>query len=189
MIIGLTGTVGAGKGIVAQYFVKKGFVYLSLSDELRQKAAQLNIAITRQNLHTLGNKLRKECGKGILAEIVKEKILQNFYSCNVVVDGIRNPAEVEVLRSLSNFFLIAVDAPAEIRFERIKQRNREGDPTTWHDFLQLDASELQENDQTGHAILKCIYMADFHIRNDRNFASLFSELDLLFSKLKASINK
>ena len=40
MIIGLTGTIASGKGVVSDYFKEKGFVYISLSNELRQIAKE-----------------------------------------------------------------------------------------------------------------------------------------------------
>ena len=36
-LIGLTGTNGAGKGEVAAYLMKKGYAYVSLSDEIRDE--------------------------------------------------------------------------------------------------------------------------------------------------------
>ena len=101
MIIGLTGSLASGKGVVSDFLKKEGFVYLSLSDELREIAKQMKIEFTRENLQNLGNKLREEKGAGVLAELVAEKIKSQQYR-KVVVDGIRNPAEVNFLRKLKN---------------------------------------------------------------------------------------
>ena len=49
MIIGLTGKNASGKGEVASYLQKKGFIYYSLSDELREEAKEKNIEPTREN--------------------------------------------------------------------------------------------------------------------------------------------
>ncbi len=59
MIIGLTGKNASGKGETANYLKSKGFVYFSLSDELREEAKEKKIVATRENLIALGNELRK----------------------------------------------------------------------------------------------------------------------------------
>ncbi len=185
MIIGLTGTLAAGKGTVAEFFKNKGFAYLSLSDELRNIVIQRGLNPTRQILNEFGCSLRKEKGKGILAELIKEKIIQNNYK-NVVVDGLRNPAEVEVIKKLSNFFLIAVDAPARIRFERMKKRNRENDPKSWEDFLKLDEMDKGiDSDEFGPFVSKCIQEADFLVINSGSFDELEKKLENIYTKILA----
>lgn len=62
MIIGLTGTLRAGKGVVSDFLKQKGFVYLSLPDELREMAKERKIELTRENLQNLGNQMREENG-------------------------------------------------------------------------------------------------------------------------------
>ena len=41
LLIGLTGTNGAGKGEAAAYFMTKGYAYFSLSDVIRDKLEKL----------------------------------------------------------------------------------------------------------------------------------------------------
>ncbi len=187
MIIGLTGTLAAGKGTVAEFFKKKGFVYFSLSDELREKAKEVGVAVSRQNLQELGNKLRREKGEGVLAEIIKDKILHYDY-INVIVDGLRNPAEIDVVKKLTPFFLIAVDAPPEIRFERMKKRNRENDPQTWEDFLKLDEKDKGNNeDESGQFVSKCMKEADFILVNNGNFHQLYEKLEVIYKEILSKI--
>ena len=76
----------------------KGFVYLSLSDELREVAKERKIEITRLNLQNLGNELRENMGKEVLAKLVVNKIKNQQY-INVVIDGIRNPSEIDHLKN------------------------------------------------------------------------------------------
>ncbi|HEX5033137.1 MAG TPA: AAA family ATPase, partial [bacterium] len=128
MIIGLTGKNASGKGEVAQVLKEGGFHYLSLSDLLREELKKRGLEILRENLIHVGNEMRQTYGGGYLAD----KALQQIdVDKNYIVDSIRNPREVEVLRRLSNFRLIHVTAVPQVRFERIKSRNREGDPKTF----------------------------------------------------------
>ena len=53
MIIGLTGSYGAGKDTVADYLKAKGFGYHSLSDILRGELVRSGQSITRESLINL----------------------------------------------------------------------------------------------------------------------------------------
>jgi len=188
MIIGLTGTLAAGKGIVSDFLKKQGFVYLSLSDELREIVRQRKIQVTRENLQNIGNELRNQEGAGILAKLVKEKILTQQYR-NAIVDGIRNPAEIKVLRDIKNFFLVVVDAPREIRFKRMVERNRESDPKEWEDFLKVDARDQEEADEKGQQVRKCMEQADFILTNDRTLEEAEQKVIKLYEQIQLTIKE
>ena len=132
MIIGLTGTNGAGKTEVSEYLKSRGFEYHSLSDEIREEIRRTDREITREILIEVGNDLRKKFGSGILAERILPKLEQNH---NCVVDSIRNPSEVEALKRRKDFILLAVDADQMIRFERSRNRARENAAQTIEQFI------------------------------------------------------
>ena len=94
MIIGLTGTKASGKSYVARYLETKGYKYLSLSEVVREEARKLYPEPSAHDLINTGNELRKKHGPGILSKKVLERMKEGDY----VIDGIRNPAEVEYLR-------------------------------------------------------------------------------------------
>lgn len=187
MIIGLTGSLAAGKGVVSDFLQKKGFVYLSLSDELRQIAKQRKIELTRENLQNLGNQLRVEKGASVLADLVISKI-ENQQYIKVIVDGIRNPAEINSLRKMKNFFLICIDAPQEIRFKRMFERNRESDPINWDGFLRVDARDKGEGElETGQEVGKCMKLADFEIINQGTLEEIQERIGELYEKIEKKI--
>ena len=68
MIIGLTGKNASGKGEAASYLKAKGFIYYSLSDELRKEATKKGLSHERETLISLGNILRKQNGPEYLAK-------------------------------------------------------------------------------------------------------------------------
>lgn len=139
MIIGLVGQNCAGKDTAAEVFVSKGFERYSLSDYLRREVEKSGAAPNRENLIALGNKLRAEKGAGYLAEKALEFMKEGK---NYVVVSIRNPEEARVLMRRKDFLLIAVEAPAEVRFQRMKSRDRgENDPQTLEEFLRLEEKE------------------------------------------------
>jgi len=174
MIIGLTGKNAAGKGEVAKVLTEGGFLYLSLSDMLREELQRRKLAPTRENLIHVGTEMRSLYGGGVLADRALQKI---DIDKNYIVDSIRNPREVEVLRRLPNFRLIHVTAEAETRFTRIRSRKRDGDPQTLDDFINLEAREAKSADPNAQQLEETARLADLEVANDIN-------LDLLQAKVK-----
>ncbi|MBI2079391.1 AAA family ATPase, partial [Candidatus Micrarchaeota archaeon] len=174
MIIGLVGENCAGKGTAAEHLQKKGFYYLSLSDIVREELTAEGKEITRESLIKKANDLRSQFGADALAEKVIKK-LQN--DRNYVIDSIRNPAEVDSLKRQSGFFLFYVTASSEIRFERMKNRNRESDPKTYDAFLKIEQSEAKNTDKSKQNIFDTTKMANKKIVNEADFASLYYQID------------
>jgi dephospho-CoA kinase len=161
-LIGLTGTNSAGKGEVAAYFEKKGYVYFSLSDLIREELRRTGKEETRDNLIKMGNELREKGGHDILARLVMKKVKDKS-----VIDSIRNPGEVEYLRAQESFVLLAVDAPVEKRYERAKLRGRAESASTLKEFIKKEAEEI------------CMKMADFLVTNDGSLKDLHRKLEEL----------
>ena len=183
MIIGLTGSLAAGKEVISDFFKEKGFVYFSLSQEVRNVAKERGIEINRKNLQDLGNELRETKGIEILAKRVLNKIEINKNS-NFIIDGIRNPAEVNFLKKRKDFLLISIDASKQIRFERFVKRNRESDPTTWNGFLKVDERDKGEGEsETGQGVRRCMEKADFTLENNGTLEELQDKLKRLYSDL------
>ena len=78
MIIGLTGTIGSGKGEVVKYLKGKGFEHYVYSDILKEIAKQRNIEPTRANLQKLGSDIKKESKNlGVLSKKLLKKPIWN----------------------------------------------------------------------------------------------------------------
>ncbi|VVC71889.1 Dephospho-CoA kinase [uncultured archaeon] len=182
MIIGLTGENCAGKGTVASYLVRKSFQMFSLSDVIREELAAEGKEATRETLIGKGNELRKKFGPGILAKRVAAKTKQGE---NYVIDSIRNPAEVEELRKLECFTLIHISAPPELRFERMKKREREGDPRTIEAFKAIEEKELRGKDPSGQMLLETFKLADKVVVNDADFQRLYDTIDKILGEVSA----
>lgn len=173
MIIGLTGKNGSGKGEVANFLTKRGFTYYSLSDEIREEMKRQNIPITRENLIPFANKLRNEHGPSYLAEKVLDRLEPDK---NYIVDSIRNPFEVETLRKRMDFHLLSVMADPKARFNRLKNRGRENDPTDYKKFLAIDAAEASNNDPSAQQIDRTLEMADAVIENNGSIEELHDQI-------------
>jgi dephospho-CoA kinase len=101
---------------------------------------------------------------------------------NVIVDGIRNPAEVQAIKSLGHFYLVGVDAPKEQRFQRMVTRNRESDPKIWPEFLKVDAIDQGfQQDSSGQQVMQCIKLADYKITNNASVQSLHEKTQYILN--------
>jgi len=182
MIIGLTGTNAAGKTSIVDYLVTKHFEHHSLSDILRDELKLRGLEASRENLIRIGNELREKYGASILADRVKSKIS----SKNVIIDSIRNPAEIESLKKLDHFYLIAVDAPVSIRFQRAAMRNRVENVTTLEDFVRMEDAEKSEN-LNHQNIAACMKQADFKVINKGSLEQLHRQVDRIITKIEHRI--
>ena len=185
LIIGLTGTSGAGKGTVASYLKQKGFVYYSCSDILREELKQRGIEDTRDNLQALGNQIREKFGYGELAKRLLKKIIKNKEQ-KAIVDSIRHPKEIEELQKNKNFYLIALDAPIKLRYKRIKTRLRNGDNVTFEKFKEQEKKEMAEKG-AGQQIGVCLKLADYKIINNGSFNELYKKLNICLKRLNIRI--
>ncbi len=186
MIIGLTGTNGAGKTEVADYLRSRGFEYHSLSDEIRTEIRKRGQEITREVLISVGNELRSRYGPGVLAERVLRRLDRNH---NYVVDSIRNPSEVEALRSRGDFRLLCVDADIRLRFSRTRERGRERAAQTLEQFVAEESRELDSHDPANQQLIATRRLADITIQNDGSIEDLRMQLDRLLPEIMSNFSR
>jgi dephospho-CoA kinase len=182
LTIGLVGSIASGKGEVASLLREVGFAYFSLSDRVREEAARRGLQPpSREDLQQIGNELRSTVGPAVWAQRMLEKA-EAAGAVEAVIDGIRNPHEVRYLQQHTRWHFISVDAPADVRFKRMQERQRPGDPETLEAFLQVDArdrgvGEAEEGQQVG----ACMKLADFAIWNDGSRADLQQKVAAVLS--------
>jgi dCMP deaminase len=186
MIIGLTGKNGAGKTEIAQYLTSRGFEYHSLSDEIREEIRSRGAEISRDLLIQVGNELRSRFGAGILAERILVRLGRER---NYVVDSIRNPAEVQVLRRRKDFVLLAAEAGVDVRFGRSRLRAREGAAQTLEQFVEEERRELQNEEPQNQQLEATKALADRTIRNEGSLADLHHALDQMLPSLMSSFDR
>jgi len=140
LVLGLIGRIGSGKTAVADYLVKTHDAkYLRFSDVLKDILARVHKENTRENLQNLGAALRGIFGDGILAEVLRQDILDSEKRV-VVVDGIRYADEVDMVKSLGGK-VIYVKAPDKMRYERTVRRATRGEAKLT--FEQFKKSEVK----------------------------------------------
>lgn len=187
--MGVTGLPGSGKGtfveILRQILAAQQIqtTYYSLSDMVRSEARRQGLPIERPVLRQVANELRQQQGSGVLSKMVLQQIAaDNVPAGLIIIDAIRNPEEVRLLRRQlsNNFFLVAVEAPLELLIERVMRRGRSDEVkevTAQRELAQrMILGESGTNEPAhGHNIAECIQLADWHIDNSQSLATLTEE--------------
>ncbi|MBI2265504.1 MAG: AAA family ATPase [Armatimonadetes bacterium] len=186
MIIGLTGKNAAGKGAAAEFLKTKGFAYHSLSDIIREEVRKRGLEPTRDNLIAKGRELRAHHGTGYLAERIMERLEPGQ---NTVADSFRHEDEVAVFRRLSEFYLIAIQAEPEVRFERVCSRGRENDPRTLEEFQEVERQEGTSLRAEGQNLTATEALADHVITNNGTLEELQKSLADLLPRLMAKLRR
>ena len=169
--IGLTGSMGSGKGEVAKCFEQFHFNYISLSDIVREEIRKKE-RINRSTMQDIGNKLREDGGPAILARKVIDKIRISRKK-NWIIDGIRNPAEVLELKKLPRFHLIGVKSDLPVLMERIFSRRRRTDRIKISELKKTIEREWGTGEpENGQQVGKCMKMADHILENNGSLEEL-----------------
>lgn len=184
--VGLTETIAAGKSLVKEALTRKfNCDYVSLSTLIMEETLKKKrLPVDKFNKQNLGNELRQRYGNDALM-----KTAWNFMQKNkelLIVDGIRNPGEIEFLRKAvgKNAMIIAVDAPQTLRWQRVVARNKSTDPKTFEDFQKIDERDQGMNEpEYGQQVRKCIEMADYVLINDGNYEDFMNKCDEVISKI------
>lgn len=182
IIIGITGTLGAGKGTIVDYLTKqKNFAHYSVRQYLIGEIERLGMSNNRDSMTILANRLRAENSPSFITdELFKEALSKGE---DAIIESIRTPGEIESLRAKGKFYLFAVDADSKTRYNRIVARASETDNISYETFLANEAREMNSSDPNKQNIKKCVEMADFTFDNNGDFTLLHQQLEQVFSKI------
>ena len=100
------------------------------------------------------------------------------------ITSIRHPDEVNELRKIKDFVLVNINSPQFLRFKRMQNRKRLGDPETLEKFIGLENKESQL-EGSGQQLKRVADMADINFTNDSNDTMT---LEVAIDKLLMSIN-
>jgi len=183
MIIGLTGTLGAGKGTVVEFLKQKGFKHYSVREFLNQELTKRGLSLNRDNQVMIANQLREINSPSYIVEQLYEKAKQDLG--DVIIESIRTPGEVEKIKEKGGI-LLAVDAEPPIRYSRIIIRQSETDNQTFNEFLADEKREMYSINPNHQNLSKCISMADFVLENNKDFYHLKKQVEEILEKIKTS---
>ena len=180
IVLAFTGKLASGKDTATEYFVKKYSAgHVKFSHSLRDTLDRLGLGQSREHMQELSRILRVQFGQDLLSKVVVKDV-HNSPKPLVIVDGVRRPFDIQYLKEIPNFNLIAIEAPAELRFERMKKRGENTDDRTktWEQFLK---DEQAEADQLIPEIMK---QADYTVDNSGSVEELHRRLEDIYQTIR-----
>jgi dephospho-CoA kinase len=182
VIIGITGTIGAGKGTIVDFLEKeKGFDHYSVREYLIEEIKKRGIEVNRDSMTSVANDLRAKHSPSYIIDQLYARARANGKNC--VIESIRTPGEIDSLRKKENFCLFAVDADPAIRFRRIKARASETDKVDFETFSANEKREMDTDDPNKQNLQKCISMADYVFDNNGSINELISKTSQTIDKI------
>ncbi len=149
---------------------------IRMGDVVRSEVTKRGIELTNTNIGKIAESERERHNYGIWAE----RTVPLINNDNILIDGIRGDAELEVFKSAfgKELKVIGIHASPKIRFQRIIGRNRKDATLTWVAFCQRDLRELKWG--IGNAIALC----DFMLINESSLEDFQKSAKSLIKTLK-----
>lgn len=186
IIIGITGTIGAGKGTVVEYLVSQHhFNHYSVRKFLTAIIEERGMTLNRDSMVDVANELRANNSPSYIVEQLYAMAIAGKNNC--IIESIRTPGEIDALRKLGRFYLLAVDADSHIRYERVIERNSETDRISYETFVDNEAREMNSNDPNKQNLSVCMQKADFRIVNNEGFDELHKEVEEVIKTINCTV--
>jgi dephospho-CoA kinase len=130
MSLAFVGHAAVGKDTLSDYVSQKlNLPNVSAGNLIRDYVLENNLgSLERENLKNVGNKLRALYGGDYLVKLATER-----YPGDLVMSGLRAVDEVQTFKLLGGI-IIAITAPAELRYEHAKVRNRIDDTVSFEEW-------------------------------------------------------
>lgn len=186
MIIGITGTLGAGKTTAANYLKAKGFKHYSVRAFIAKEVEKRGLPINRDTLVDVGNILRREHGPAhIILALEREAAKAGGHA---VIESIRAVGEAQELQK-QGAFLLALNANPRLRFERARLLSGATVPQTFEEFIAQEEREMFSTDPNKQNIAAVMLRADYQILNNGTMADLENQIDAATMHLERLFQK
>jgi dephospho-CoA kinase len=184
IVIGLTGPMASGKATLVGVLKKQGFQSVTMSDVIREEMERQGIPAERTRMQDFANAVRAKEGGGAWArrclEMAKRKGWKNW-----VIDGIRNPVEIEELRRDPGFVLVAVMLGEAEIVRRILARKRDIDPTDPEEIKRRLRRDWGVNEPPeGQQVNLCVRVADYFFDNSIPIEQVETEFLKLYERIQ-----
>ncbi|GAA0224086.1 AAA family ATPase [Haladaptatus pallidirubidus] len=175
-VIGTVGLPGSGKGEAATVAEKLGIPVVTMGDVIREACRERGLDPAEHH-GQIATALREENGPDAIAQVSLPQIEAALKeSDTVLVDGIRSGVEVERFESAfgDDFVLVSIEAPFEVRAERLGARSRDRTDENEEGLKQRDEREL------GFGLGDAMARADAVIDNTATLDSFRRQIRALF---------
>jgi dephospho-CoA kinase len=183
VIVGITGTLGAGKGTIVDYLTSHhGFRHFSVRGFLTEIIKQKGLELNRDSMVQVANELRADHTPSYIAEQLLAQAEVSGVNC--IIESIRTVGEVNALKKKGGFYLFAVDADPKLRYQRVLQRNSETDHISYETFIANEQREMNSDDPNKQNLAACQALADFKFDNNHSFEELYKQVEAVLGNLK-----
>ncbi|WP_224333230.1 AAA family ATPase [Haloprofundus halobius] len=183
-VIGTVGLPGSGKGEAATVAREAGIPVVTMGDVIRTECRARGLDPAEHH-GEIAQTLREENGADAIAArslpLVEDR-LENHDS--VVVDGIRSGVEVDRFEEAfgDDFYLVSIEAPFEVRAERLSERGRDlGEDDGGEGLRARDEREL------GFGMGEAMERADVRIENTDTLEAFRDRIQAIVSGEESAI--
>jgi len=183
LIIGITGTLGAGKGTIVDYLInQKHFKHFSVRAFLIEEIQHRGLEVNRDSMTKVANELRAQNSPSYIVDCLFTRALQTGDNC--IIESIRTPGEIDSLKSKGRFILFAVDANPIFRYDRVVLRNSETDRITFDTFIKNEQREMNSPDPNKQNLHACIKRADYVFSNNGSLEALTLQVETVLKEIE-----
>lgn len=182
-IIGITGTLGAGKGTIVEYLKTKGFKHIAVSDTfLAGEAVRRGLTPDRIARRDIANEFRAMGPTGLMEAVYEMAGPVIEAGEDVVIEPQHTAAEVHFIQSKGGV-VFAVDADLKVRYERIQKRGSTKDNVSFEQFAEEQKTEMASSDPNKNNLGAAIAQANYHLTNDGTRTELEAAIEKVLTQL------
>lgn len=182
MIIGITGTNGAGKGAVVDYLVQKeGFKHYSARDFITEEIKRRELPVDRSSMREVANDLRLTHGPAYVIESLFKRAEDD--GADAIIESVRAVGEAQFLKA-HGALLIAVDAERASRYDRAVRRGSATDKVDFATWVAQEEREWHNSEEHDMNIPAVMAQADYTVMNEGSFEELHAQIEKILSEIK-----
>lgn len=185
-ILGTVGLPGSGKGEFADVAREADIPVVTMGDVIRQACRDRGLDPADHH-GEVATALRDEHGSAAIAErslpAVREAAAESTAD-TVVVDGLRSMVEVDAFIDEfgDDFVIVSIEAPFDLRAERLGERDRDGTDTDLEALRERDERELD------FGMGEVMDAADYRIDNTGSLAEFREHAEALLADDESETN-
>jgi len=179
-VVGTVGLPGSGKGELATVAREAGIPVVTMGDVIRQACRDRGRDPSTDH-GEVAKALREENGPAAIAErslpLIRDAVRETDTD-TVVVDGLRSMVEVEAFREAfgENFLIVSIEAPFDLRAERLAERGRDSSDS------DLEALRARDERELGFGMGEVMDAADVRIDNTDSLEAFRTSVRELLSE-------